>query len=368
MVNRYCLSICSSCCLQIQPCQKRMHPTLKSRMLFWPVLLSSLSHSISHVAHCPLDCTCDDSSIDCSNQQLTSVPRLQPRSAMVVVNFSSNSITSLDNLHTSHATPISLDLSFNQISSIPSEAFSGQQFLELHMLNLSHNQISEVHFIFPSSLKVLKLSKNQIKRFCVDRLRSLQRLRSLFLEQNGLKTLTCEEEKPEKEGSDLGHCPFQPFQHIREVWLRGNGFETTDHAALSCFQKTHFLSLADNAIRSLDRRAFRPFQQLSYLDLSSNLLTLLPEGIFVDLPSLKYLSLASNRLLFVPAGLPMLEWLDLSNNAITSIPESQKSDLYPQVRLIFTHFSPSKFYVLTFPNVSLIIYFFHVVLVIWRMS
>ena len=312
---------------------------MKTTWLHCATVLCSLYCALSQSARCPPNCLCDGTVIDCSNNKLSAVPHIQPQSSALVVNFSSNSLTSLENLQNFPSSQTTLDLSFNQISSIPLNAFNGEQFLELHTLNLTSNLITEVHFVFPSSLQVLRLSKNEIQHFCVERLKNLFQLRALSLELNGLRTLACEENGLDEKGG-IGQkggpqeeCPFQPLRRIREVSLRGNKLNTLDQAAMRCFQNTQFLSLADNSIQSLPSKLFLTFQRMKYLDLSGNQLTHIPEGMFNRLAGLKFLSLARNRLPAVPAALPMLEWLDLSHNAITSVAEAQKSDLYPQVEM-----------------------------------
>ena len=301
-------------------------------------IVCSLCSALSQSARCPPNCLCDDTVIDCSNNKLSAVPHIQPQSSALVVNFSSNSLTSLENLQNFPSSQTTLDLSFNQISSIPLNAFNGEQFLELHTLNLTSNLITEVRFVFPTSLQVLRLSRNEIRHFCVERLKNLSQLRTLALELNGLKTLSYGETGLgvggglDKKGRSKEECPFQPLQRIREVLLRGTKLKTLDPAALRCFQNTHFLSLADNSIQSLPVKLFSTFQRLKYLDLSGNRLTHIPGGVFSRLAGLKFLSLARNQLPSVPVALPMLEWLDLSHNAISSVPEAQKSDLYPQVK------------------------------------
>ena len=295
--------------------------------------LCGLCCALSRAQRCPPNCLCDATTIDCSSNKLSAMPHIQPRSPALVVNFSANSLTSLDTEQSFPASQTTLDLSFNRISSVPANVFGGEGFVGLHALNLSGNLIAEVRFVFPSSLRVLRLGRNEIQHFGAERLKSLSQLQTLSLEQNGLRTLTCEERRgPERKAGTQEECCFQPFQRIREIFLQGNELKALDYAAFRCFQNTHFLSLADNSIESLPATLFRTFQKLKYLDLSGNRLAHIAEAVFYRLPSLKFLSLSRNRLPAVPAMLPMLEWLDLSHNAIASIPEAQKSDLYPQVK------------------------------------
>ncbi|KAK7090953.1 leucine-rich repeat transmembrane protein FLRT1-like [Littorina saxatilis] len=307
-----------------------MGPNLKRTILSQVAIVLTLCVTVFGARQCPTNCLCDDVVIDCSHNKMSTVPYMHPKSPAQALNFSFNSLTSLDNFQNFPASHASLDLSNNQISHIPLTAFSGETFLELLALNLTSNLIDDVHFVFPSSLQVLRLSKNQIQRFCVERLKNLFQLRSLYLDLNGLKTLSCQEGEPAKANSIPESCPFLPLQQIREVFLQGNKLKALEQGPILCFQNAQFLSLADNAIKSLPAKLLQEFHKLKYLDLADNRLTYVQEGLFYRLPSLKFLSLARNRLGTVPAGLPMLEWLDLSYNAITTVSSAQKSDLYPQ--------------------------------------
>ncbi|KAL8612219.1 hypothetical protein ACOMHN_028916 [Nucella lapillus] len=309
-----------------------MCPTL----LCWTVVVVviMMTDSLLQPMYCPADCQCDHTTIDCSHSQLTTVPSIRPQSSALVVNLSSNSLTSLDDLHNFPVAQTSLDLSFNRISSIPINTFSGEQFLDLHSLNLTSNLLSDTLFVLPSSLQVLKLSRNEIRQFCVERLKGLAELRVLHLEGNDLTTLACDEKSSEEsekvDKRSAGLCSFLPLPHITEVWLQGNKLTSLDPGLLDCFHNARLLSLANNSIQTLPPKIFQKFHRLRYLDLSGNRLTSVAQGMFVPMPGLKFLSLAHNRLTEVPGALPMMEWLDLSHNAIVSVPEAHKADLYPQ--------------------------------------
>ena len=90
-------------------------------------------------AECPSKCSCSNSSVDCSNHQLSSVPR----------GFA--------------VSTTSIDLSFNSIDEITSTSFSN--LINLQRLDLSHNDISTIDykaFIDLANLTWLSLSSNYL--------------------------------------------------------------------------------------------------------------------------------------------------------------------------------------------------------------
>jgi Leucine-rich repeat (LRR) protein len=301
-------------------------------------ILTLFTSTHASPSNCPSHCLCSSDVIDCSNRRLSSLQDFQTTHASSAnsFNLSFNALTTADELSEFSFTVYTLDLSFNEISGVSSNVFAGESFAALKILNLTGNKLKSFEFSLPSSLTDLRLGQNELEHVCVERLKNLSSLRTLSLQNNGLKALSVycggdEVGSKKSEKHSTPQCPYAPLHHLTELDLQGNKLTALQQDAVDCFQSAHSVSFAQNFIKTIPPKLFHNFRHLRYLDLSENSLTKIPEGIFKHLDHLKFLSLAGNRLAAVPAGLPMVEWLDLSNNAITRIPESHKPDLYPQV-------------------------------------
>ena len=299
------------------------------------VFLVLLIHNASSLL-CPEHCYCDMKYIDCSMKQLVDTPYIRYHHfAPSILNLSFNNLQSVDELYSIATCHISVDLSFNRISGIPVNTFSGHHFVDLVALNLSGNSICDINFILPFSLQVLKIGRNALTRLNIGILRGLIKLQTLSLEMNDIRELNIHSMVMQK--GHLEHvCPFAPPKHITYIYLQKNKLTKIRKATFSCFQNVKYMSLADNEIDYISENTFEHFVLLRYLDLSGNHLIHISDSMFKHLKSLKYLSLSYNHITSVPFFLPMLELLNLSHNRICHISETQKSDLYIQVCVTFS--------------------------------
>lgn len=109
-------------------------------------------------------CSCYNTVVDCSNRDLRSIPRSFPRST-TRLDLSNNHINYVNELPDELEELIDLNLSRNQIREIHFDAFDGLDSLE--NLNLAHNELNEIEDdIFqwnPVHLKTLDLSYNKFE-------------------------------------------------------------------------------------------------------------------------------------------------------------------------------------------------------------
>lgn len=149
-----------------------------------------------------------------------------------------------------------LDLSHNDLVSIPKKAFSG--LTNLKNLNLSHNKIKSLPitvFRDLTSLTTLDLSDNNLNNIQADLLNPLKKLDTLSLNRNAIAKIS------------------------GELWL----------------PELHFFTIAHNALSEFPTGVLDECSSLLSVDLSSNPgLKHLTEQPFLNLTKLKHLMLGGN--------------------------------------------------------------------------
>ncbi|XP_046740818.1 chaoptin-like [Diprion similis] len=246
-----------------------------------------------------------------------------------------------------------LDLSFNNITSLPGPAFNGTPNLRtldlrgnfvtavesgaftlkhLEYLNLRNNKIqvlSKQAFYGLETLQQLDLSGNSINQLMMEQFRNLKKLRVLNLARNKIRSLPRDVfEGTQIEILDLSNNAFYvvPSTSFAEVGytLRdlnlGNNF--IDHLDSASFPTSllNSLNLAHNRLTILPDNSFVALGKLLTLNISYNSLQANFKELFHYLPDLRQLCLAKCGLGIVPI-LPLanLSVLDLSLNSIISI-------------------------------------------------
>ncbi|XP_012267039.2 chaoptin-like [Athalia rosae] len=225
------------------------------------------------------------------------------------------------------------DLSFNNVTSIPGNAFnstpnlrvldlrsnyitaieSGAFILKhLEYLNLKNNKIevlSKQAFYGLEILQQLDLSGNSISQLMMEQFRNLKKLRILNLSRNKIRSL-----------------PRDVFEgtHIEILDLSNNRFYVVPSTSFAEVGYTlRNLNLGNNFIDHLDSASF-PTSLLNSLNLAHNRLTILPDNSFVALGKLLTLNISHNSLqanykeLF--HYLPDLRQLYLANCGLKNIP------------------------------------------------
>ncbi|XP_063162028.1 transforming growth factor beta activator LRRC32 [Candoia aspera] len=257
---------------------------------------------------------------------------------------------------------LSLDLSYNEIQSIPSKFFTSM--FTLQFLNLSKNCLQT--FVASSelaSLSILDISCNSLENLQLDT-DTLGVLQEFHLQDNHLQELP----------SDI----FQGLPHLQWLNLRNNRLSLCDlnsglrrqrfsskdpHGCISFVQlpELQYLYLSANRLKNLPMYGFFGTKlkvldvsmnwglqieakslaglefSLEYLDLHGNGLTTLNVD-FPLFPHLRYLNLSDNRLSWLPAWSEdccVLEVLDLQNNSFNSLKNSQIPALEKNLRNLY---------------------------------
>ncbi|KAL2731350.1 chaoptin-like [Vespula squamosa] len=247
------------------------------------------------------------------------------------LNVSYNAISFIDSGSTTNNLT-HLDVSFNNITHLPTETFCGTPDLltldlrnnfitslepgtfalnQLQVLNLRNNKIEALRkqsFYGLHSLQQLDLGNNEVAQLSTEQFRNLKNLRILNLSGNKIRSLPRDVfEGTRLEILDLSHNKFTvvPSPSFMEV-----GYTLRD------------LNMADNFLDHLDSTAF-PTSQLISLNLARNRLTILPDNSFVSLGKLLNLNVSHNTLqanfkeLF--HYLPNLRQLSLANSGLRII-------------------------------------------------
>ncbi|XP_050403549.1 TLR4 interactor with leucine rich repeats [Patella vulgata] len=171
----------------------------------------------------------------------------------------------------------SLDISWNNLRTVPIELWSVASYL-----NLSNNMLGFVPILPQSKLEILNLNSNSINSIEVQAFNNVPFLDELHLVDNQIATLVPE--------------TFEGLDSLTE------------------------LHLADNRLQDLNENLFRSLKSLIILELSKNNLTNLKMETFVGLEqNLQELNLSRNNLAFLVANdtfenLENLRMLDLSYN------------------------------------------------------
>uniref|UniRef100_A0ABM5F984 Leucine-rich repeat-containing G-protein coupled receptor 4 n=1 Tax=Pogona vitticeps TaxID=103695 RepID=A0ABM5F984_9SAUR len=238
---------------------------------------------------CPASCSCDgDGGVDCSGRGLTAVP--EGLSAFT------------------H----SLDISMNNITRLPEDAFKNFPFLE--ELRLAGNDLAFIHPKALSGLKelkVLSLQNNQLKTVPNEAIRGLRGLQSLRLDANHITAV------PEDS--------FEGLVQLRHLWLDDNNLTDVPAGPLSNLPSLQALTLALNKITNIPDFAFTNLSSLVVLHLHNNKIKTLGHHCFDGLNNLETLDLNYNNMVEFPEAvkaLPSLKELGFHSNSISMIPDN----------------------------------------------
>ncbi|XP_069479610.1 leucine-rich repeat-containing G-protein coupled receptor 4 isoform X2 [Ambystoma mexicanum] len=243
---------------------------------------------------CPLPCRCDgDGGVDCSGRGLTTVPE-------GLGGFTQ-----------------ALDISMNNITRLPENAFKGFPYLE--ELRLAGNDLA---FIHPNALsglkelKVLRLDANHIITVPEDSFEGLVHLRHLWLDDNSLMEVPI---RP------LGNLPA-----LQALTLALNKISHIPDFAFANLSSLVVLHLHNNKIRAMGQHCFDGLDNLETLDLNYNSLAEFPEAIKA-LSNLKELGFHSNDISIIPDGAfdgtPLLRTIHLYDNPLSFVGNSAFQNL-----------------------------------------
>ncbi|XP_062392427.1 transforming growth factor beta activator LRRC32 [Sardina pilchardus] len=221
---------------------------------------------------------------------------------------------------------IYLDMSFNQIRSLPSVFFDRMMLLKT--LNISNNCLetfSVSHETPLNSLKTLDLSFNAMQNLSFEH-NTLLSLEVLYLQGNYLNLL---------DSSIFHRLPRIRELHLQQNYLsicgsRPQVSQKPHHhkcVSFSSIPTLRYLSLSGNSLEYVPQKAFYG-SPLQVLDLARNPGIFIHEYAFSSLEtSLTHLTLKENNLQSLNTDLSVLinlRFVDLSTNMLTSFPLSNK--------------------------------------------
>uniref|UniRef100_A0A8C3H699 Leucine-rich repeat-containing G-protein coupled receptor 4 n=1 Tax=Chrysemys picta bellii TaxID=8478 RepID=A0A8C3H699_CHRPI len=243
---------------------------------------------------CPASCSCDgDGGVDCSGRGLTTVP--EGLSAFT------------------HA----LDISMNNITKLPEDAFKNFPYLE--ELTLQNNQLKTVPneaIRGLSGLQSLRLDANHITAVPEDSFEGLVQLRHLWLDDNSL--------------TEVPIHPLSNLPSLQALTLALNKITHIPDFAFTNLSSLVVLHLHNNKIKTIGKHCFDGLDNLETLDLNYNNMVEFPEAIKA-LPSLKELGFHSNYISIIPNGAfegnPLLRTIHLYDNPLSFVGNSAFQNL-----------------------------------------
>ena len=211
-----------------------------------------------------------------------------------------------------------VDLSSNELVSIPPRSFSSQRKLkELRMETNKISQVGEKTFSGLGRLEVLNLGHNLIDKLVNRAFRPLRKLKELNLRENRV--------------SEIEERALIGLSQVRVLDLSDNLLETLPTRALSNLDNLAELRLARNNIRMVADNSFAGLAKLALLDLSGNKIEKIHEKAFTELTNLQELNLNDNQLYQVPShafkSFAKLEILNIGQNLFSVIEQEAFTSL-----------------------------------------
>jgi len=199
-----------------------------------------------------------------------------------------------------------VDLSSNQLVSIPDRSFSSQRRLkELRIENNKISSLNEKTFTGLSKLQVLNLGHNLIDKLSNRVLKPLKHVKEIIIKQNRISEIESEAfigltELTVLDLSDnlLESVPSEAFKHLEnlaELNLGKNNFRVLPDSSFSQLLKMSSLDLSGNKIERIHEKAFLQLKSLNELNLNDNELYQVPSHTFKTFDKLEILHIGQNK-------------------------------------------------------------------------
>jgi len=286
----------------------------------WFIFLCFLSSLFNYCeSFCPTQCVCDDTALQttCIHTSLQVMPMTLNPSLKVLI-LKHNNFHTVDASLSFYSDLEYLDITSNNLATLPDRAFSTQRVLV--KLMISRNKISQLRertFSGLAKLQVLHLEENLITRLPCRGFKQLHTLRELNLAGNIINEI-CRE-------------AFAGLSEVATIDLSDNIIENVPSEALKHMHKLAELKLAKNNLKIIPDNSFPGLNKLTVLDLSENYIEKIHEKAFPKKKSLRQLYLQNNSLYQVPGeafrSLVKLEKLDIGQNMFTAVDERAFSSL-----------------------------------------
>ncbi|KAE8573117.1 Putative toll family protein 10 [Halyomorpha halys] len=205
-----------------------------------------------------------------------------------------------------------LDVSMNDISLIPDNAFTSLRSLQ--KILLQENAIASMAdraFVGLVSLQYLNASSNQLVALPPELFQSTRDLREIYLNNNSISVLA----PGLLEGLDQLLVLDLSYNELTSAWVNRDTF--------SGLVRLVVLNLGHNQLSKIDSHVFQDLYSLQILNLEHNEIECISEGAFMYLSNLHALTLSHNKLVNVESyhftGLYVLNQLFLDHNKINII-------------------------------------------------
>ena len=255
--------------------------------------------------------------LDLSNNSFYSLPEhlFADQLFLYDINLSRNALTILpQNTFESQREFMSyLDLSYNDLVSLPAEIFVGMERVEF--IDLRHNNLQVLpqgllHSAF--SLRVFDVSNNNIS--------TLQE--NLFPKHNWFSTIDLSNNNLITFPADSFIFQY-PYDYLKYLDISSNSLQIIQPGSFN-IDTLVFLNLSNNAMREFPKDLFSWLTKLSTLDISQNELANISKEAFTNMVELIYINMSHNAINILPsfAKQNYLEVLDVGNNKIRNISEA----------------------------------------------
>lgn len=185
---------------------------------------------------------------------------------------------------------------------------------------------------FPSDIKILDLSNNQLTELSSRSFQELPSLQTLRMSGNGIGEILQRSfiSLPSLMSLDLSNNPtvyiqdgaFAGLTHLRMLSITNTKI-TRLGKFLNDVTSIHTVNMVSNQIDALEDDNFETNEQLRMIDLSQNHITTVSSKVFANLKYLRYLSLSSNPIVSVPVlefSSTILHLVDFTNCQLEEVP------------------------------------------------
>lgn len=279
--------------------------------------------------------------LDISDNQISDIPvdAFQYIPSLVHLNLSHNSHMSTlhQNVFQNNQALMTVDLSHVGLKALPVNLFS--KTLNLKQINLSNNllqEVSENTFKNLRNLTHLDLSFNNIVTIRTPSFVNIMNIQYLSLKGNQLNAFKGEFfntgtsleiiDLSDNQLSYLFPSSFKIHPRLREIILNNNKFNFFPSELISTLQYLELVDLSGNALKNVDELDFARLPKLRTILLARNELESISEMAFHNSTQIQHLDLSSNKIDRLGdrlfEGLIRLEVLSLGDNLLTELPDN----------------------------------------------
>nr|XP_061791020.1 platelet glycoprotein V [Nerophis lumbriciformis] len=261
---------------------------------------------------CPTTCVCSPTNIvECRGDTIIDTPKQLPNQMHTLrLSMTNMNVIGEQSLEKKELM-FHFSLTFSQLHTIHPRAFYAAP--QLTSVELSYNNLASLpEGVFRPLivLEHLHLNRNHLETITADMFEGLAKLKDLDLSYNKF--------------SIIPPGTFSKLINLEALNIGKNRFRTLPPTIFHSLSKLERLSIYKNQLESLEPELFTRLVNLKYLHIYSNKLTAIPPEVFWKLVNLENLTLSSNQLTFLPErsfyNMPKMIKLTLYKNPLLSLP------------------------------------------------